>query len=126
MMLLALLLIGQASHPLIDEGPRWECATLIGTFDDSGPKQQRLIFWRRDSFNRLWPAGEVDWLTVSWHEEHDGYRFTWHEPYEACFRTLKVPRLDWEIVDLRAWRVSWPCCPADMRGFLPNPEKRED
>lgn len=125
LLLLAILMQPCPSHPLIDEGQRWESATLLGTFDSTGPKQQRLIFWRRDSFGKIWPAGEVDWLETTWHEDHEGYRFTWFAGYEECWRTLRVPRLDYAVVDLDVWRVTWPNCPSDMRGFLPNPEKSE-
>ena len=116
-----------ADHPLIDEGPRWESATLIQTADKSGPKQAWLIFWRRDSFGRIWPAGETDWnALINWHADDEGYRFTWHDCYAECYRTLRVPRLDYVGADLDSWRVSWPTCPVDMRGFLPNPEKRDE
>ena len=125
LLLLALLLSQPPSAaPRVDEGPRWQTATLVKTFNGKGPQDARLIFWRLDAFGESQPAGSVEWSAViSWHDEGDGFRFLWWDESDKCYRQLKAPewfRLD---VNLDTCRFDWPRCRnQELFGFLPNPE----
>ncbi len=123
--LLAMLLTLQPVGPLVDEGDRWESATLIQTHDDD-TQLARILFWRRDSFGKIHPAASLEWKTLISYTTGDGFEFFWHDDdYDGkCYRRLRVAELFVEHIDLRKWRVSWPNCPANMEGFLPNPERR--
>lgn len=111
--------------PRVDEGDRWESATLLQLYGMSA--DARLIFWRRDVFGVIHPAASIDAGELLGFQPLDrGVEFFWFDDCAQCFRTLRVPVLFVECVDRRRFNIEWPrCANMNVEGFLPNPEKRD-